>query len=160
MLAEVCAFLGDAPRAAQLYDLLLPHASRCVVIGYAIACLGSAARYLGILAATMRRWLDAERHFEQAMAMNAKIGARSWLATTHLDYARMLLARRAPGDHDRAVALLTRAIDSARELGMADLAGKASALEREAKEERRGGASSRRPVKRRGSRRHQAGVTG
>ena len=159
MLAEVCAFLGDAPRAAQLYDLLLPHASRCVVIGYAIACLGSAARYLGILAATMRRWPDAERHFEQAMAMNAKIGARSWLAATHLDYARMLLARRAPGDHDRAVALLTRAIDRARELGMADLAGKASALQREAEQRRRGAAAGGR-AKRKGWRRHQADVTG
>ena len=148
MLAEVCAFLGDARRAELLYDLLLPHESSCVVIGYAIASLGSAARCLGVLAATMQRWHDAERHFEDAMAMNARIGARSWLASGQVDYARMLLARHASKDHDRAVALLDEAISSAQQLGMADLVGKATALKRAAEDHRgRSGAGTARGPK-------------
>ncbi|MBI4517582.1 MAG: AAA family ATPase [Deltaproteobacteria bacterium] len=161
MLAEVCAFLGDAPRAAILYNLLLPHASRCVVISYAIASLGSAARFLGVLATTMQRWHEAERHFEEAMAMNARIGARSWLASGQHDYARMLLARHAPGDHERAVALLHQAIATAEQLGMSDLAGKASALRREVElAVAQAGCPSVTAPKAKASRRPQAGAAG
>jgi DNA-binding winged helix-turn-helix (wHTH) protein/tetratricopeptide (TPR) repeat protein len=131
MLAEVCAFLGDARRAATLYELLLPHASGCVVIGYGIACLGSAARCLGVLAGVMQRWHDAERHFEEAIAVNRRIEARSWLASGQVDYARMLRARAAAGDAERARALLQAAMETAQQLGMADLIGKATALQRE-----------------------------
>ena len=52
-LAEVCAFLRDAPRAATLYQLLLPYAQRSILVGGYTACLASASRYLGLLAATM-----------------------------------------------------------------------------------------------------------
>ena len=39
----------------QLYELLAPYRDGNVVIGLAAACLGSAARYLGRLAATIGR---------------------------------------------------------------------------------------------------------
>ena len=52
-LVEVCAFLRDAPRAATLYQLLLPYAQRNIMAGGHTACLASASRYLGLLAATM-----------------------------------------------------------------------------------------------------------
>ena len=42
--------------------------------------LGPVARYLGILAATTSRWEDAARHFEDALALSARIGARPLLA--------------------------------------------------------------------------------
>ena len=66
-----------------------------------MVCDGSASHYLGMLAATMERWDDAEQHFQEALAMNARIGARPWLAYTQHQYARMLLARHQPGGPTR-----------------------------------------------------------
>jgi ATP/maltotriose-dependent transcriptional regulator MalT len=117
-LAEVCTFLGDARRAATLYQLLLPHNGYTVVIGAAEICYGAASRYLGLLATTMERWEDAAQHFEDALAMNARMGARPWLAHTQHQYAVMLLARHQPGDRDKAMSLLHEALTTASELGM------------------------------------------
>ena len=92
-LAEVCTFLQDTARAATLYHLLRPYAGRNVIVGGSVACYGAASRYLGMLAATMARWDEAEQHFQEALAMNTRTGARPWLAHTQHDYAAMLLAR-------------------------------------------------------------------
>jgi hypothetical protein len=86
-LTEVCAFLGDAHRAATLYQLLLPYAGRTVVVGGGVVCYGAASRYLSILATIMQRWEEAEWHFHDALAMNARMGARPWLAHTQHAYA-------------------------------------------------------------------------
>jgi DNA-binding CsgD family transcriptional regulator len=117
-LAEVCAFLGDAPRAATLYRLLLPYNGHAIIAGAAQVCYGAASRYLGMLATTMEDWAAAVQHFEDALAMNAGMGARPWLAHTQHQYAIMLQARSQPGDHDRAMALLDAALTTARALGM------------------------------------------
>ena len=58
MVAEVCDALGDVRRAAILYPLLLPYAAQNIVGSSAEPFWGSASRYLGILAATLRRWLE------------------------------------------------------------------------------------------------------
>jgi tetratricopeptide (TPR) repeat protein len=120
-LVDVCTFLKDRARAATLYGMLLPFAPRNVIVGNAAACYGSLSRYLGALAATLERWDDAERHFEDAMAMNASMDARPWLARTQDQYAEMLLARNQSGDRDKAVVLLEAALVTARELGMRTL---------------------------------------
>ena len=117
LVSEVCAFLADARRAATLYELLLPYAELNVVAAPAV-CSGSAARYLGLLAATMSRWREAAQHFEEALKMNAKIGAKQYLANTQQDYASMLIDRDGPGDRDKAFRLLTEAIAMYREIGM------------------------------------------
>jgi class 3 adenylate cyclase/tetratricopeptide (TPR) repeat protein len=117
-LVDVCAFLGDETRAAILYRLLLPYAGHTVVIGSAVACYGALSRYLGALAATLRRWDESERHFEDALAMNARMEAWPWLAHTQHQYATMLLARDQPGDNEKARELLQAALRTARELGM------------------------------------------
>ena len=127
-LAEACAFLRDARRAARLYELLSPYAERNVVIGLGTFCLGSAACYLGHLAATMGRWSQAEAHFDLALALNAKMGCRPWLAYTEHDYAAMLLDRDAPGDRRKALALRDRALETGQKLGMRRLTEKALAL--------------------------------
>ena len=90
--------------------------------------VGAVARYLGILASTMSRWEDAARHFEDALEMNKRMGARPWLAHTQNDYARMLLARDRPGDRERAQELLEQALATYRELGMEPNAVKASSV--------------------------------
>ena len=120
-LADTCAFLGDARRAAELRDLLLPYAGRNVVIVEGWACFGSADRPLGVLASTIGLWDDAEAHFEAALDLNARLGARPWLARTELAYARMLLARHQPGDAERARDVMRRAYATARSLGMTTL---------------------------------------
>ena len=66
----------------------------------------------------MERWSDAARHFESTLAMNARMGARPWLAHTQTDYARMLLARGAAGDGEKAQELLSLAQTTYQELGM------------------------------------------
>ncbi|MCH8921233.1 MAG: tetratricopeptide repeat protein, partial [Chloroflexi bacterium] len=119
LLSEVCAFLGDARRSATLYGLLLPYAALSVMIGgIAVACYGSASRSLGLLAATMSRWEEAVQHFEDALEMNARTGARPWLAWTQHQYADMLLRRDAAGDREKALALLAQALETAEEIGM------------------------------------------
>jgi DNA-binding NarL/FixJ family response regulator len=117
-LAEVCAFLHDAPRAARLYQLLLPYKRQTIVAGAAHVCYGAASHYLGMLAATMERWEEAAQHFEAALAMHTRMGARPWLAHTQHEYAKMLLARNQPGDREETTALLNEALATARELGM------------------------------------------
>jgi class 3 adenylate cyclase len=126
-LSDACAILGDARRARKLYEILVPFA-RLNVAGGAAACYGSASDYLGLLAATMSRWEDAERHFKDALETNARMGTRPWVARTQHDYAGMLLARDEPGDRERAVELLTQALDTAQELGMKALVERALAL--------------------------------
>lgn len=116
-LSEVCADLGDTRRAAVLYDLLLPYAGRNVVIGFAHACDGAVARHLGLLATTLSRWDEAQQHFENALAMNQRMGARPYVAHTQRAYAEMLLAR-GESDRHRAHQLLAAASAAYEALGM------------------------------------------
>jgi tetratricopeptide (TPR) repeat protein len=128
ILADTCAFLGDRTRAAELRELLLPYAGRNVVIVEAWACFGSADRALGLLAATMGLWEQAVAHFEAALNLNARLGARPWLARSEYGYAQMLLERGESGDAERAGTLLRRASRTAQELGMTTLAERVRAL--------------------------------
>ncbi|MBI4515381.1 MAG: protein kinase [Deltaproteobacteria bacterium] len=111
-LAEVASFLGDARRAETLHALLLPFA-RLNVTASPVAVWGSCARYLGLLAAALGRTDEAARHFEDALAMNARMGMRQASAHTQADYAQMLLARNAPGDRAKGLDLLNQALDIA-----------------------------------------------
>lgn len=122
-LADVCAYLGDGDRARKLYDELIPVAELNVV-GLAELGRGSAARSLGVLAALLGRYDEAEQHFQAALAANERMGARPWVARTQHEYAQMLLARDAPGDRARAGELLGAALETARALGMTTLAGR------------------------------------
>jgi hypothetical protein len=79
----------------------------------------------------MARWEQAEAHFEQALAMNARMGAMPWLARTQFQYAQMLLARRAPGDSERTRALLGDAAAIAQELGMRSLVARIEGAQRQ-----------------------------
>jgi tetratricopeptide (TPR) repeat protein len=117
-LVDVCTYLGDVPRAAILYEILLPFAGRNVVIANGVFCCGALSRYLAALATAMGRWDEAAKHFEEALAMNASMEAWPWLAHTQHQYANMLLARRQSGDTDKAAVLLEAALVTARELGM------------------------------------------
>jgi predicted ATPase len=115
-LAEVSALLADRERAARLYDLIRPRDG--TNLGVIVACLGPAAYYLGLLATTMERFEDAERHFESALRSSRQMEAEPFEARTEAAYARMLLVRGAPGDGARARDRSRHALDVARRLGM------------------------------------------
>ena len=117
LLAEVCAALGDRSRAAALYELLLPYEG-FNQLNYPEICCGSTSRHLGLLATTMSRWQDAERHFETAIELDRRTGARPWLAHAQADHARMLQARGHAGDRELALDLIAHACATYRELGM------------------------------------------
>jgi uncharacterized protein HemY len=117
LLAEVCAILGDARSAAVLYRLLLPWKA-LNVSNPTEALRGAVSRYLGLLATTQERWADAASHFELALEMNERMGARPWLAYTQDDYASMLLARADPRDAEQAAELRAAAVRTYGELGM------------------------------------------
>lgn len=132
-LAETCAFLGDEPRAALLYDLLLPAAPYHVVVQSAV-WKGSVTYYLGLLAATLRRWECASQHFEAASDAHRRLGAAPWLARTLYAYARMLLARGVDSQRQRADRMLADARAMAREIGMPVLMKRVRALQKECRE--------------------------
>jgi tetratricopeptide (TPR) repeat protein len=126
-LSQVSASLQDVAGAAVLYDLLLPYSGLNIACGNHICC-GSGAYFLGLLAATTCSLEDAQARFEQALRFDARMGARPFVARTQHQYARMLLARDGPGDREKALTLLTQALDIAKELGMERLVGRAEAL--------------------------------
>jgi eukaryotic-like serine/threonine-protein kinase len=127
LLPDPCAFLGDEEAAAKLYSLLLPY-EHLYAQAPVEAIFGSLARGLGVLATTLRRFDDAERHFVVAIETERRMGARPWLAHAQHDLAVMHLTRGAAGDPERAHALLDEAAATYRELGMGSWASRATAL--------------------------------
>jgi DNA-binding SARP family transcriptional activator len=127
LLAETSVLLGDVAAATTLYRLLLPW-KKLNVADYPEGIRGSVSRYLGLLATATDHVEDGERHFEDALTINERMGARPWLALTQGDYARMLLERDARGDSDRGQELLHQALATYHELGMKSFAASASKL--------------------------------
>jgi tetratricopeptide (TPR) repeat protein len=130
LLAEACVLLGDRARAEILYGLLQPEARYNVIVGNMAVSWGSAARPLGLLASFLGRFVDAERHFEDALAMDRSIGARLWVVRTQCDLAQLLYARGDDGGRQRARELVKHALTTAHEFDLAGLADRATALQR------------------------------
>ncbi|MGH7856860.1 MAG: ATP-binding protein [Candidatus Binatia bacterium] len=127
-LSETAASLGHRPHAAVLYETLLPYGRQSMVLVAAV-CAGSFSRSLGLLAATLGRYGEAERHFEDALETNSRLAALPWVAHTQHEYARMLIARGGPDDARRASELRSAALETARNLGMTALIARLDALE-------------------------------
>ena len=72
----------------------------------------------GIAAAAARRWEQAERHYHAALQLAEALSSRIEQADLRRLYARMLLDRDQPGDHERAQSLLSKATDAYRNIGM------------------------------------------
>jgi len=126
-LVDVAHRLDDGERASVLYELLHPHAKLNACTADYIAT-GSVSRPLGVAAAAASRWAEAERHFEDAIDVNLRMGARPWVAWTACHWAEMLLRRDGPGDGYRAAGLLAEAEATANQLGMRPLLERAAAL--------------------------------
>ena len=127
MLAELCARLGDSARARRLYELLVPYEGRNAV-SLGTAYLGPVARYLGLLAATFGEDERALGHLETARSAAVRMDARPTAVLTALDAADVLVRRAAPGDAQRAAALVERVAAQALELGMDGAVARAAEL--------------------------------
>jgi len=127
-LADACAMLRDERSAAVIYPELAQYAGSNVMIGHLVACYGATDRYLGTTAAVLGDWDAAERHFQAAIALNTRLGARTWLAHTSFAYAEMLLARNAGDDRAHARAQLGVAIGLAQTVGLPGLLRRATEL--------------------------------
>jgi DNA-binding CsgD family transcriptional regulator len=127
-LTDACAAVGDEQVAALVYPELAPYEGTNVMIGYGVACYGSADRHLGMLAGTLGDWELAESHFEAALELNQAMGASTWLAHTAYEYGRMLLAR-GQAHRERARALLAEAGALGERIGMPTLVGRVRRLD-------------------------------
>lgn len=120
LLAEVCAFLGDTPRALALRAHLEPFAGRVVVVGNGAACFGAVSYYLGRLCAVLGHRDDARRFFDDALATHRRMGARAHAAIVQYAYAEMLVeSGDSPVASSEAAARLSEAAERARSIGMA-----------------------------------------
>ena len=124
--AAVCVSLDDRARADVLFDLLVPYASHIVFT--AGGALGAVAHYLAMLATTFGDFDEAQSRFAVAATTHERIGAPTWLARTRLEWARMFLTCRQPGDAERARELLGQALATARERGLANIERRAVQL--------------------------------
>jgi hypothetical protein len=122
LLCDACVAVGDLPRLAPLYEALLPYEDVNVVAGIGALCLGSAARYLGKLAAADGHLEDAEVHFARALEANSALGSPVLVAHTRLDWASAL----EPGT--RAERMIEEAALSAEKLGLATVARRVTRL--------------------------------
>ena len=126
-LAEACVLVRDERRAAELYELLSPYGERNAV-ALSTMPFGPVALRLGMLAALLGRWSEAERHFEVATERCGRLGAPAVTARVLYEQARMLLARGAGTDPARAGELLAQAESICRELELPGIAERVAAL--------------------------------
>lgn len=127
VLTEVIGLLDNAAAAASLYPLLLPYASRVVVLRVAFAVVGTVDHCLARLAATLRRWDEALEHLEAAKALETRLDARPLLALNAHAEGCIRMARAAAGDLVFARSRFAEAASLARELGMVELAKRSDA---------------------------------
>ena len=73
----------------------------------------------------MERWGDAARHFDDAVALYDRIGAKSFLARAQLELGKALARA---GDHRRADELIALAGDAASRLGLPLIAAEVATL--------------------------------
>jgi DNA-binding SARP family transcriptional activator len=79
--AIACRHLGDAPRAAEAYELLLPYQSRNCAVGQS-AFYGAVEHHLGALSLTVGQPKRARLHLERAVQMHGELDARPFVALT------------------------------------------------------------------------------
>jgi class 3 adenylate cyclase/tRNA A-37 threonylcarbamoyl transferase component Bud32 len=116
-LTEVCRIVYAPECAGPIYERLVPYAQTLCVVSLNLSEMGPVSRALGVLASLLGDDSRAEVHFTDALATSDRIGAPPHLARASVDFARMLLARGAPDDIERARALLMQARPIAERIG-------------------------------------------
>ncbi len=128
LLAEATGVLHDTAAAALLYPLVLPFTGQ-LGMAVGVRCYGSFSHPAGILAAVLGDWEAAENFFEAALSSHCAIDATVLCVSTRRAYATMLLDRDAPGDRDRAAAMIAEAQPDAMRCNMTAEAATLSQLQ-------------------------------
>jgi DNA-binding CsgD family transcriptional regulator len=128
-MTEFAMEFDDRKRAADCYELLLPHADLLVCGGAGIVCIvGTVREALGLGAATMGRLDDAVRHLRSGVEVAQRVGMPPGVATATFHLARVLARRQRPGDRDEASALAASAAAMADRMGLRPLERRAREL--------------------------------
>jgi len=125
-LARVVAAGGLRDCASVLFEALEPYRERHSYIGP--VALGPVAPALGLLAAVLGRYDEAESHFTAGAEFCRRSQAPTWLARTQCEWAELLVARAAPGDADQAAQLAKSALRESEQLGLAGVAARARTI--------------------------------
>jgi class 3 adenylate cyclase len=127
---EALAELGETEGLDACYERLRELNERGVELVW--PCL--VPRVIAMLDALSRRWDDATTYFEKALGLARRLGHRLELAATLFWYAKMRLARDAPGDAGAATAMLNEALQLYQEIGLPQRAEKVLAVKMQAQE--------------------------
>jgi predicted ATPase/class 3 adenylate cyclase len=127
---EALAELGETDGLDACYQRLRELNGRGVEFYW--PCL--VPRVIAMMDAVSRRWDDASAYFEKALSLARRLGHRLELAATLLPYAKMRLARDAPGDAEAATAMLNEALRLYQEMGLPQRAEKVLAVKMQAQE--------------------------
>jgi DNA-binding CsgD family transcriptional regulator/tetratricopeptide (TPR) repeat protein len=111
--------LDDTETADRVYTELSGLAPTYAADGSGpVFCIGSLQRPIGDLALTTGRVDEAIRRYTDAIEMNARIGARPFLALSRFGLAKALVAKGGPGDLRTARTLAAEAAAEFRRLGL------------------------------------------
>ncbi len=124
MLARSYHVRGRRADLAALSPVLSELTSR----GFRCLATDMVDSFAGIAATAAENWAAAEDHFERAISHAERIRHRFALPGARQWYAEMLIDRSAPGDKERASALLKHAVDEYRSMGMTLMLERATAL--------------------------------
>jgi len=124
LAAVAAAELDDPDAAAAVLPLIHPYGEQTFVIPmpHPVTCFGSAWLYVALLETALERWDEADEHFGDAARSNGRMGARSLLARTQYEHARMLLRRGEGDDRERALELIDRAAATGASTGASAIA--------------------------------------
>ena len=129
MAAGACSTVGEpaAELAASIYDGMRAFAGTIIVVrAPAVACVGPADQYLGLLGATMGDLALAEVHFEAALLMARRMESPPFVAAAEVELGRTLRRRRPEEEAERVAVLLRAAEESALAMGLHRLAQRAA----------------------------------
>lgn len=116
---RVAVACRDKAAAASIYEILTPYADQTPTA--AITAAAPVSHYLGELATVLDQYQQAESHFADAAALERRAGAAYFTAETDLAWGRMLVAKGAPADVERARDRLAAAQSVAAEHGYRDI---------------------------------------
>ena len=121
LAAAACGGIGIRARdpALRIYEEMRPYAGTAVVIRPpAVACLGPADYYLGLLAMTSGDLALSQVHFEAALRLGLRMRSGPFVAAAEVELARALRRRRRGDEGERVAVLLRNAEEAALDLGL------------------------------------------
>jgi class 3 adenylate cyclase/tetratricopeptide (TPR) repeat protein len=121
-VAPLCALVELASHAGSAAVARLPHEALSIAaergVVFSSGWMFVIPRILGGVAAVEQRWQAADAHFQTAVDVATRVGARPELGRTYLDHARMLYREDADRNRARAADLVGRAFGIFTDLGM------------------------------------------